>query len=68
MKVTRESEAFKPVIITLETQEEIDILTSLTGMVIGSTSNASKAFTESLFCKLSPCARPYKERSSYFDG
>ncbi len=37
MKVTQQSEPkFVPVVITLETQEEVDILTSLVGSVTGS--------------------------------
>lgn len=65
MKVTQQSEPkFIPVVITLETQEEVDIIHSLSGQVSGT--GKPRKTTDSLYSALSPYAS--SSHKDYFEG
>jgi len=68
MKVTKQSEVkFIPVVITLETQEEVDIFISLTGSVTGS--GPVRRCTNSAYDSLQPFASDVLIRGGkYFSG
>jgi len=68
MKVTQQSEPkFIPVVITLETQEEVDVLISLVGSVTGS--GAIRKWSQDLYDKLHPHSCDVSGRiSKYFTG
>ena len=65
MKVTQQSEPkFIPVVITLETQEEVDILYDLVGRVNGS--GAARKLAGNLYYTLKELTDIYAGK--YFDG
>ena len=68
MKVTQQSEPkFIPVVITLETQEEVDILTSLVGAVAGV--GKGRRWADSVYDQLFPLASEFGSRhSKYLEG
>lgn len=68
MKVTQQSEPkFIPVVITLETQEEVDILISLVGSIAGV--GKARRWADSLYDLLFPRASEFGVRHSrYLEG
>jgi len=68
MKVTQQSEPkFIPVVITLETQEEVDILTSLVGSVTGN--GVVRQHIEDMYRALERYSNHVDERiDTYFVG
>ena len=65
MKVTQQSEPkFIPVVITLENQEEVDIIHNLSGQISGT--GKLRKTTDMMYSALTPYASPsYKD---YFEG
>lgn len=65
MKVTRQSEPkFIPVVITLETQEEVDIIHNLSGQISGT--GKPRKTTDMMYSALTPYASP--SHKDYFEG
>lgn len=59
MKITREETKFQPVVITLETQEEVEVLRSLTGKVEGV--SAARKITDKIYYGLVPFSKSCTE-------
>ena len=65
MKVTQQSEPkFIPVVITLESQEEVDILFDLVGQISGT--GKPRKTTDMMYSALTPYASP--SHKDYFEG
>lgn len=64
MKIERAESKFQPVVITLESQEEVDILKDLVGRIINS--GAGRNFTSAVFEKLDEVSSVITD--TYFEG
>lgn len=59
MKIERAESKFQPVVITLESQEEVDILYCLTGSVYGN--GSTRIFTDKVYYGLEPFVKSGEE-------
>lgn len=67
MKVTQQSELkFVPVVITLETQEEVDILFDLVGRICGG--GITRVVTSSMYDGLETLVSEKHHHDKYFKG
>lgn len=64
MKIEKAESKFEPVVITLESQEEVDILKDLTGRIINS--GVGRNFTSTVYEKLDELSSV--ETDTYFKG
>lgn len=65
MKIERAESKFEPVVITLETQEEVDILKDLVGRIING--GVARDFTSQIYDKLDD-GLSNVETDKYFKG
>ena len=63
MKIERVESKFEPIVITLESQEEVEVLRNLTGKVEGL--GATRKITDKIYYGLEPFSKGCKE---FFEG
>ena len=64
MKIERAESKFEPVVITLESQEDVDILKDLVGRIVNS--GAGRNFTSTIYDKLDQISNVKPD--TYFKG
>ena len=67
MKIERKDAEFKPVIITLETQEEVDTISIIMGCISGDSKNSPRKHVDRIHNELSTRDKPAHSGEIHFE-